>query len=56
MMNEKDCPNRHRHTKCPEGYVAWHDWAEKKGKTHRQVKCPDCGLRAIWRKKMKKAK
>lgn len=32
----------------PAGYVGWHEWAAKKGRTHRQRKCPTCGLYAIW--------
>ena len=32
----------------PEGYVNWHIWAEKKGKTHIQKQCPRCGLWHIW--------
>ena len=39
-----------RHTKCPEGYVDWHQWAERKSETHRQERCPLCGKWAIWRK------
>lgn len=34
----------------PQGYIAWHNWAERKAKTHRQIKCPDCG-RLTWVKK-----
>lgn len=40
-----------QHTECPTGYMAWHDWAEKKTETHYQVRCPGCGLYAIWKKK-----
>jgi hypothetical protein len=40
-----------RHTKAPEGYLQWHAWAEKKSKTHKQKKCPGCGLWAIWVKR-----
>ena len=40
-----DCTN---HTKCPSGYIQWHPWAEKKNKTHRQIKCSDCSLYKIW--------
>ncbi len=32
----------------PTGYLAWHEWAEQKAKTHRQSKCPTCGLYAVW--------
>ncbi len=37
-----------KHTKSPTAYVAWHDWAEKKSKTHEQIKCPNCGLYKVW--------
>lgn len=43
--NETRC----RHTPCPEGYVPWHEWAEQKSKTHKQERCPSCGLWAIWK-------
>ena len=43
-MNDPTC----RHTPCPEGYIAWHSWAERKSKTHRQLRCPSCGLFAVW--------
>lgn len=36
------------HTLDPPGYTHWHEWAEKASKTHRQVRCPRCGLFAIW--------
>ncbi len=36
------------HEKQPEGYIAWHEWAEKKAKTHRQIKCKHCGKFVIW--------
>ena len=36
------------HTPCPKRYIEWFEWAGKKGKTHDQIKCPDCGLYAIW--------
>jgi hypothetical protein len=42
------CPNIAEHTPDPHGYVAWHDWAEEMGRTHRQIRCPGCGLLAIW--------
>ena len=45
----QECPNVKRHTRCPSAYLEWHEWAERKAKTHRQVKCPGCGLYAIWR-------
>jgi hypothetical protein len=37
-----------KHTPCPEEYLAWHEWAERKAKTHVQERCPHCGLWAIW--------
>lgn len=46
-----DCPAVETHTACPSGYVAWHEWAERMSKTHRQKRCPVCGLLAIWEKK-----
>jgi len=36
------------HTPQPSSYLAWHEWAGKASKTHRQVKCPRCGKWAIW--------
>lgn len=38
-----------KHTPCPTGYVAWHEWATKKAKTHRPERCPVCGRYAIWK-------
>lgn len=43
------CPNIEDHTAFqPEGYLAWHEWAEQMSKTHKQRKCPGCGLYQIW--------
>ena len=36
------------HTPCPKGYIQWHAWAEEKGKTHNQIRCPHCNLYAVW--------
>jgi hypothetical protein len=33
----------------PNGYLAWHEWAEEMSKTHKQVKCEGCGRYSIWR-------
>lgn len=30
------------------GYLQWHEWAKTMSKTHKQIKCPTCGLWAIW--------
>lgn len=43
------------HTVCPEGYLSWHAWAEKKARRHYQVRCDECGLWAIWRRKCRHA-
>lgn len=40
-----------KHTPSPSGYIQWHCWAEIKSKTHRQIKCDECGLYKIWVKK-----
>ena len=47
----KNCPKIKSHTKCPEGYVAWHEWAQKKSKKHYQVECEGCGRLTIWKRK-----
>jgi len=39
------------HTPCPDGYLAWHEWADKKSVRHYQVRCDGCGLFKIWRRK-----
>lgn len=39
-----------KHTKCPEGYIQWHAWAEKKMKKHTCLRCPICGKFAIWKR------
>lgn len=56
MEMDESCPNKKNHTNQPSGYIAWHDWAQKKTKTHRQVRCQGCGLFSIWvpRKSRKK--
>ncbi len=39
------------HNDGPSGYLGWHEWADKKSKTHRQVRCDECGRYHIWIKK-----
>ena len=45
------CPKSRLHTRCPSGYVAWHEWAEKKSRRHVQTRCPGCGRWVIWKRK-----
>lgn len=40
-----------KHTPSPSGYVEWHEWAERKAKTHDQTQCLVCGRWAIWKKR-----
>lgn len=49
----EDCPKKHLHTACPSGYLEWAEWADKKARRHVQVRCPGCGLWAIWKRKPK---
>lgn len=42
------CPTPEKHTPSPPGYSDWHEWAAEKSKTHKQTRCPGCGLWAIW--------
>lgn len=50
------CPSRSKHTPCPSGYIAWHEWAEAKEKTHEQTQCPTCGFWAIWKRRRRAAR
>lgn len=45
------CPQAHLHTPVPEGYSAWHAWAEQISRTHVQESCPGCGCWLIWRER-----
>lgn len=45
------CRSERIHTPMPEGYLDRAEWAEKKVKTHEQVRCPTCGLWAVWVKR-----
>ena len=40
----------------PQGYLGWCFWAQKKAQTHRQRRCPTCGLWKIWVRKTKRKK
>lgn len=42
------CRNVANHTSSPDGYINRDEWAVEMGKTHRQTRCPDCGLFVIW--------
>jgi len=35
----------------PTGYIAWHEWAKKKSKTHRSTKCGKCWFFHVWKKR-----
>lgn len=48
LSGHKNCPREDLHTPAPRGYLAWHEWAEKKAKTHVQRRCPGCTLFSIW--------
>lgn len=52
MAKPKPCPTPGRHTPVPPAaqsrYLDWHEWAEEKAKTHRQERCPGCGLFKVW--------
>ena len=47
-VKDTKCPNVKNHTKCPTAYNHWNYWANRMRKTHKQIKCPDCGRFAIW--------
>lgn len=51
-MND-ECPNAANHTPCPGGYIAWHDWAYRKGRRHYPIKCPACRRFSIWKRRAK---
>lgn len=48
------CTDVTKHEYGPDGYLSWHEWAEEKGKTHRQLKCK-CGFYLIWVPKLLRA-
>lgn len=45
---EDACALKAQHTPRPDGYLNFCDWAEAMAKTHRQTKCPGCGLFIVW--------
>ena len=46
--------NRAREKDEPTGYIWWHMLANKKSKTHYQVKCKACGFYHGWKRKARK--
>lgn len=46
----KKIKSKCHHTKCPEGYLQWHAWAEQKSKKHTCFKCLSCGKFAVWKR------
>jgi hypothetical protein len=56
-MKGAEC--RDLHTPSPVGpydQLQWYAWAEHMSKTHRQVRCPMCGLFAVWVLKKKRCR
>jgi hypothetical protein len=51
MTLAPNCPKENLHTPTPEGYIQHAEWADQRMKTHTQIKCPGCGLYAIWIKR-----
>lgn len=43
------CGREGRFYDPPLRYLQWHEWADRKSKTHEQHPCPDCGRYTIWR-------
>jgi hypothetical protein len=50
-----ECPREAEHCYGPSGYVDWHDWADRRRKTHRQRKC-ECGYYLLMELKPKRTK
>lgn len=36
------------HTPHPEGYMQHHEWMRMASRTHSAIRCPHCGLWAVW--------
>jgi hypothetical protein len=49
------CPREAEHCYGPRGYVDWHDWADRRRKTHRQKQC-ECGYWLLMEPKKAKVK
>lgn len=45
------CRDASRHTDKGVGCMDFHEWAEKKAKTHEQRRCLVCGFWVMWVKK-----
>ena len=50
QMTEQ-CEHPESYPDEPKAYIAWHEWADEKAKTHEQKHCPYCKLWAIWEPK-----
>lgn len=48
MSRRPPCPNEAAHADAPESYAAWFAWAERKARTHTQVRCEGCGRFSVW--------
>ncbi len=44
LVEQPEC----KHTPHPSGYIEHSEWARKMLKTHKQSRCPVCGLWSIW--------
>lgn len=57
-MRRTVCPRFDLHDPHDPGgsgdYFAWWAYAELKSKTHRQQRCPGCGLWAVWVRKKRR--
>jgi hypothetical protein len=51
MKTTPPCPRADLHYPNqvgPYDQLGWYSWAEHMSKTHRQQRCPGCGLFVIW--------
>lgn len=53
LSPDEPCLRAELHTAAPSDYLKWHTWAGKMGATHKQERCPGCGLWRIWKPKPK---